>query len=391
MKRIIGIGACLSALASVGASAALPPASADATVEQAPADPEIPIVLLVDLATGQTLFAREADRRFVPASVTKVMTVYTAFDLVGRGRLSLDRIVEIDQEVAEEWGGKGSTLFLQEGDRLTVGQLLLGVTTVSANDGAVALGKAAAGSIDAWLALMNENAVKLGMRDSHFGSPNGFPDEGRTYTSARDLVRLAEAMTTRFPDLYKRYFGHSGLTFHGIAQDNHDPITGVVEGADGIKTGYTREAGYTFLGSAERDGRRLVVVIGAAPTAALRNRTARRLLEWGFAEFSIRRLLTAGAEVGEAEVQGGSQTTVALRTESDVFANLPRGGEQAAQLSLRYRGPIEAPIEAGDRVATLRVAIDGQKPHDVPLVAAEDVAEANAWQRLRNGLAGLFR
>ena len=197
MKRILGIVACLAVLASAGAPAA--PSAVEAlqgNPQVAPVDPEIPVALLVDLSSGQTLFAREAERRFVPASVTKVMTVYTAFNLVDRGELSLDRVVEIDREVAEEWGGEGSTLFLQAGDRLTVGQLLLGVTTVSANDGAVALGKAAAGSLDNWLALMNEDAVKLGMRDSYFGSPNGYPDEGRTYTSARDLVRLAEAMTT---------------------------------------------------------------------------------------------------------------------------------------------------------------------------------------------------
>ena len=392
MKRILGIVACLAVLASAGAPAA--PSAVGALQGNplvAPVDPEIPVALLVDLSSGQTLFAREAERRFVPASVTKVMTVYTAFNLVDRGELSLDRVVEIDREVAEEWGGEGSTLFLEEGDRLTVGQLLLGVTTVSANDGAVALGKAAAGSLDNWLALMNEDAVKLGMRDSYFGSPNGYPDEGRTYTSARDLVRLAEAMTTRFPELYKRYFGHRGLTYNGIAQDNHDPITGVVEGADGMKTGYTRQAGYTFLGSAERDGRRLAVVIAGAPTVAIRNRASRQLLEWGFDNFASRRLLPAGIEVGEAMVQDGSQISVPLRTESEVFANLPRGRDDGADLSVLYRGPIEAPIKAGDRVATLRVAIAGQEPHDVPLLAGEDVAKANAWQRLRNGIAGLFR
>ena len=392
MKRTLGIVACLAVLASAGAPAA--PSAVEAlqgNPQVAPVDPEIPVALLVDLSSGQTLFAREAERRFVPASVTKVMTVYTAFNLVDRGELSLDRVVEIDREVAEEWGGEGSTLFLEEGDRLTVGQLLLGVTTVSANDGAVALGKAAAGSLDNWLALMNEDAVKLGMRDSYFGSPNGYPDEGRTYTSARDLVRLAEAMTTRFPELYKRYFGHRGLTYNGIAQDNHDPITGVVEGADGMKTGYTRQAGYTFLGSAERDGRRLAVVIAGAPTVAIRNRASRQLLEWGFDNFASRRLLPAGIEVGEAMVQDGSQISVPLRTESEVFANLPRGRDDGADLSVLYRGPIEAPIKAGDRVATLRVAIAGQEPHDVPLLAGEDVAKANAWQRLRNGIAGLFR
>ena len=391
MKHTVATILAAVLLATTAASA--PPAAAPRTEEaisKGPVEPEIPIALLVDQSSGQTLFAREADRRFLPASVTKIMTVYTAFDLVERGELPLDRMVEIDQALEDEWGGEGSTLFLEAGDRVTVGQLLLGVTTVSANDGAVALGRAAAGSDEAWLALMNANALRLGMRDSHFGTANGYPDEGRTWTSARDLAILAEALTTRHPELYKRFFGHKGLRYNGIAQDNHDPITGVVDGADGIKTGYTRQAGFTFVGSAERDGRRLTLVIAGAPTGGIRNKAARELMEWGFDNFTSRRLLEPGTALGEAEVQAGAALTVPLRTEAGVFANLPRGAEGAAEFSVRYRGPVEAPIAEGDRIASLRIAIPGQEPHDVPLVAAADVPRANAWQRLRNGIAGLF-
>ena len=391
MKPILKIVACLAVLASAGSAAAPAPGVPGTPNEGSPVDPEIPVALLVDLSTGQTLFSREPDRRFMPASVTKVMTVYTAFDLIDRGKLSLNRVVTIDKEVADKWGGEGSTLFLKEGDQLTVGELLMGVTTVSANDGAVALAKAAAGSVDNWVALMNQNAAQLGMHDSHFGRPNGYMDEGRTYTSARDLVRLAEVLTTRYPNLYKRFIGHHGLTYHGITQNNHDPITGVVPGADGIKTGFTYQAGYTFLGSAERNGRRLAMVIAGAPSPAIRNKSARQLIEWGFDNFSSRQLLPQGTKVGGAMVQNGSLTSVPLLTEAPVFANLPVGQDGSVHLSLRYRGPIEAPIRQGEEVATLRVAIEGQQPHDVPLVAGADVGKANGWQRLRNGLAGLFR
>jgi D-alanyl-D-alanine carboxypeptidase (penicillin-binding protein 5/6) len=238
---------------------------------------------------------------------------------------------------------------------------------------------------------MNENAARLGMHDSHFNLPNGYMDEGKTYTSARDLVRLADALTTRYPELYHRFIGHHGMSYHGITQNNHDPITGVVPGADGIKTGYTEQAGYNFLGSAERGGRRLAMVIAGAPSPAIRNKSSRQLIEWGFRNFSSRELLPKGIAVGEAMVQNGSATSVALATEAPVFANLPVGQDADARLSLRYRGPIEAPIRRGEEVATLRIAIAGQEPHDVPLVAAADVRQANAWQRLRNGVAGLFR
>jgi D-alanyl-D-alanine carboxypeptidase (penicillin-binding protein 5/6) len=356
----------------------------------APVAPDIPIVLLLDLSSGQTLFSREADRRFVPASVTKVMTAYTAFRLIEAGKLSPQTPVQVSEEVAELWSGEGSSMFLKAGDRVTVGELLLGVTTVSGNDASVVLSLAAVGSEAKWLELMNANAAELGMRDTHFGTPNGWPDEGRTYTSARDLALLAEAITTRFPGLYRRYFGHRGLTYRNIAQANHDPITGVVDGADGMKTGYTRQSGYNFLGSAERGGRRLVMVVAAAPTASMRNQTARDLMRWGFDAFESRVILPAEVSVGEARVQNGAQGTVALKTSGEVLASVPPGNLGAVLLKVRYRGPIEAPVAEGQQVAFLRVAIAGQEPHDVPLVAAEAVPEANAFQRFVNGLLGLL-
>ena len=361
-----------------------------ASASAAPVAPEIPVVLLVDLSSGQTLFAREADRRFVPASVTKVMTAYTAFRLIEEGKLSPSTPVTVSQEVAELWSGEGSSMFLKAGDQVTVGELLLGVTTVSANDAAVVLALTAAGSQAGWLELMNANAAELGMRDTHFGTPNGWPDEGRTYTSARDLAVLAEALTTRFPGLYRRYFGHPGLSYRNITQANHDPITGVVDGADGMKTGFTRESGYTFLGSAERGGRRLVIVIAGAPTAASRNTTARELMRWGFDAFETRVILPGEIPVGEARVQNGARDSVRLQTAEEVLASVPPGGTGAASLTVRYRGPIEAPIAKGEQVAFLRVAMAGQTPHDVPLVAAHAVPQANAFQRFVNGLTGLL-
>jgi D-alanyl-D-alanine carboxypeptidase (penicillin-binding protein 5/6) len=355
----------------------------------APVPDEIPVALLIDLSSGQTLFAREADRRFVPASVTKVMTAYTAFRLIAQGKISPQAPVVVSQELADLWSGEGSSMFLKAGDRVTMDELLLGVTTVSANDGAVALAMAATGSLDAWLALMNRNAAELGMRDTHFGTPNGWPDEGQTYTSARDLTILAEALTTRYPELYHRYFGHRGMRYGAITQANHDPVTGVVEGADGIKTGFTRQSGYNFLGSAERDGRRLVMVIAAAPTASIRNKTARDLLRWGFESFESRPILPAGLPVGHIQVQNGADYEVALLTQHTVLASVPQEDADGVRLSIRYRGPVEAPIARGQQVALLHVEVPGQQPHDVPLVAAAPVERANLLERLRNGLVGL--
>ena len=281
-------------------------------------------------------------------------------------------------------------MFLQTGQSVPVDQLLRGITTVSANDACIALAIDTAGSLDAWLAMMNEAARDLGMDDSHFGSPNGYPDGGMTYTSARDLARLADAMIRRHPKLYAEYFGHHGLSFNGIVQENHDPVTGHVEGADGIKTGYTREAGYNFLGSAARNGRRLVMVAAAVDTGRERERLSREYLEWGFSAFDSRMLFNAGQTMAYAKVQDGSQRFVGLRPVKPVALDSLKGNPVTPQVRVIYRGPLPAPLRQGQIVAELEVTGEGIIPFRVPLAAAETVTRANAFERLFNGLEGFM-
>ncbi|MEB3414915.1 D-alanyl-D-alanine carboxypeptidase family protein [Alteriqipengyuania sp. WL0013] len=351
---------------------------------------EVPIVLLLDVSTNQTLAARNSDRRFIPASITKVMTAYVAFEKLAAKQIDLRQRVVVNADIAEEWGGVGSTMFLEVGDVATVEELLRGITAVSANDGAIVLATHGAGSVDKWVAEMNAAARKLGMRNSHFGTPNGWMDGGATFTTARDLAILAKALTTRHPALYNHFFGREGFSFNGIAQANHDPLVGKVEGADGIKTGFTNEAGYGFLGSAIRDGRRLVVVTAAAPTGRGRNKAAIDLVEWGFDAFSTKRLFAKDTLVGAAEVQNGASATVDLVAEQQIHASLPRGTSASdVSLSIKYLGPIPAPVAKGEQIAELEVSIAGHGSHRIPLVAAEDVAEAGFWTRLWNGVRGI--
>ncbi|RPF72594.1 D-alanyl-D-alanine carboxypeptidase [Aurantiacibacter spongiae] len=353
----------------------------------APVPEDIPVALLVDLTNGQILFEREADRRFMPASVTKVMTVYTAFKLIDAGQLRLDMPFRYTQELEDAWYAEGSNMFLRANDRPTIAQLLLGITTVSGNDASVAMAVAAAGSLDRWLELMNENAAELGMQNTHFGSPNGYPDGGQTYTSARDLALLGEAVTQRYPALYHRFFGHRTLTWGDITQGNHDPVTGRVPGADGLKTGFTNEAGYTFLGSARRGDTRLVMVLAGSPTARERDTAARALLEWGFEAFDRRTIVPAGAKVARARVQDGAEDAVPLEPASDVVVALPRGMRpDRYALELTYRGPVEAPVAKGQPVARLRLSIDGRPTLDLPLEAGEAVPRANPLQRVVNAV-----
>ncbi|OJW75365.1 MAG: D-alanyl-D-alanine carboxypeptidase [Sphingomonadales bacterium 63-6] len=382
MRRIgrIGLLGLGSALVAIPAALHADPAP--------PNEAEAPIALLVDVSSGQTLHSREMDRRFLPASVTKVMTTYLAFEMLADGRLRPDQTFTFGPDLAKDWRGTGSSLFLKEGDTVTVDTLIHGITTVSANDGAALLAQGATGSLENWVALMNRTASKLGMYDSHFGTPNGWPDEGRTFVTAHDLALLAKAMIDRHPQLYARYIGKRGYSFNGITQANHDPMLGKVPGADGIKTGFTREAGYNFLGSAQRDGRRLVIVLAGTESGAERARIARDYIEWGFAAFVPHQIFPAGAPIGTAQVQDGSASTVALRTAKPVIADIPPGLKPRITMSLHYRGPIAAPIAAGQEVAELEVRIDGMAPYRVPLEAVSAVDKANPLERMINAVLG---
>lgn len=355
-----------------------------------PTAEEAPVAMLVDINSGQVLHARNPDRRFMPASVTKVMTLYLAFDLIEQGKLDPAQIFTMSPVVAREWRRKGSTMFLVQGERVRVDDLLLGIANVSANDGAAVLAEGQAGSVAAWTAKMNATARGLGMSRSHFGTPNGFPDEGRTFTTARDLVTLARAMIARHPDKFAYYIGRPGFDHKGIAQVNHDPLLGRLPGADGIKTGFTNESGFSYLGTARRDGKRLVLVLGGVENGRLRAKVAKAYMEWGFSAFERRRLYDPGAEVGAARVQNGDARSVTLVGKGALAINLPRNASGKLAARIRYGGPLRAPIAAGQEVAVLEVTAPGLAPARIPLYAAEAVGVAGPLDRVINAVAGLF-
>jgi serine-type D-Ala-D-Ala carboxypeptidase (penicillin-binding protein 5/6) len=375
-KSLTALSALL--LAATGVSASTPPLP--------PELEPIPVSMLVDLGSGQVLHARQPDLPFVPASVTKVMTAYVAFEQIKRGTLKPEQEYTVSEAVARDWTGKGTSLYLKAGDKVSVDLLIRGVTTVSANDGAAVLAEGFAGSLPTWAQMMNAEARRLGMSNSHFNTPNGWMDEGATYVSARDLVRLADAMTLRHPDLYRRYIGHKTLLWANGGARNHDPLIGKFPGSDGIKTGYTREAGYNYLGSAERNGRRLAMVIAGARNGPERAAAAKALMEWGFSAWNVRPLFGAGAKVGEALVQDGTARQVALVSPRSIHAALPFSGGGVTALRIVYKGPLVAPIKKGDKVAELEIQTSAGEPGRVPLFAADSVGRAGMWDRLVNGL-----
>lgn len=348
-----------------------------------------PVALLADISSGQILFARTADKRMLPASMTKAMTALVAFDLIKQGKLNEDAIVTVSPTAAR-LAGKGTTLNLRAGEQVRLGDLLMGTTVVSANDAAFALAEAALGSSDTFVQTMNAYAQALGMGGSHFASVNGLPDGGRTYVTANDMIRLATALVAEHPQLYRKYFGRKSMVWRGGQYNSHSPFAGVLPGADGIKTGHTREAGYNFLGAVERDGRRLVLVIGGAPTEAARADASRGLAEWGYRAWDSRAFLTPGYVVGAAKVQGGDARDVQL-TVPRAFA-LSHAKGQAPEVSGRivYQGPLMAPLAKGQQVARLEIAVAGQPGYALPLVTARAVGPAGAIDRLGSGLLGLF-
>ncbi|RVQ69772.1 D-alanyl-D-alanine carboxypeptidase [Croceicoccus ponticola] len=348
-----------------------------------------PIALMIDLGSGRVLFSREADRRFMPASLTKLMTAYTVFEMLDEGTLQPEQRMPVRDETFHEWSGKGSSMFVAKGSSIGVDALLRGILTVSANDGCVVMAQGAAGSVPAFTDLMNAKARELGMNDSHFGTPNGWPDEGRTYTSARDLATLATAIITKHPAKYRRYFSAPSFTWNEITQNNRNPIMGVVEGADGLKTGFTNEAGFGFVGSAERNGRRIVMVIGGTESGSARKAIARDFIGWGFDEWHAKRLYGAREPVAEVALQGGAQRTVELSSVRPIFVTAPDGDPAATKIAVRYLGPAKAPIRKGEEIATLLIETSDGVKSSVPLVAVKDVAAANWWQRWRNGLLSL--
>ena len=284
-----------------------------------------PIAILVDLSAGQTLFARNADRPFRPASMTKAMSALVAFDLIRAGRLDPAALVEVDADIAGKWAGKGTTLGLRTNERVTVDRLIEGMVTASANDASEVLARHAAGSRAEWVALMNRRAQSLGMNGSRFTSPSGWPDGGKTIVTARDMVRLARALIEEHPGLYRRYFGHPAMQWRGTSLASRNPFAGRLAGADGIKTGHTTEAGYNFLGSVERGGRRLILLVGGAPSETARARMAVDLAEWGFGAWNSRLLVRAGQVIGRAKVQGGASRSVELVALKDWRVAVPNG------------------------------------------------------------------
>ena len=353
-------------------------------------DTEAPIAYMTDLSSGAVLYQKNADKQIPPASMAKMMTVYVAFDLIEKGKLKLDDKFRVNEGTWKKWNNQGSTMFLGVGDEVSVSDLLHGIVTLSGNDACVVLAEGIAGTEEAFVGLMNKRAKELGMSKSRFGNSNGWPDEGRTMVTAKDLAALGAATVNNFPKLYDDFYGQDEFAWNGIKQTNRNPLIGKVAGSDGLKTGHTDEAGYGFTGSAEQKGRRLVSVLAGLDSYGSRVEESVKFMNWGFNAWEPRKLFDKGTKVQNAEVQLGDSSTVSLVAAKDLFATLPKASDGKISMKVTYDGPIKAPIFKGQPIATLIVTSEDVDQQRIPLVAGEDVDEAGFFNRAWAGLKSLL-
>jgi D-alanyl-D-alanine carboxypeptidase (penicillin-binding protein 5/6) len=371
-----------------------------ATAAAPPFETAAPVAYLVDLSSGAILYAKDADRRIPPASMAKIMTAHVAFELIKKGDLKLQQMCQVRPETWQRWHGPeaGSTMFLSPGEQVSVQNLLHGIVTLSGNDASVVLAECIAGTEPAFATQMNAEAVRLGMRNSHFGNSNGWPDEGVTYTTARDLGLLAAASIQSTPSLYRDFYSQQSFTWgrtlggnQPITQANRNPLLGRVAGADGLKTGHTEEAGYGFTGSVKQGERRLIMVVSGLTSFNQRIEESVKFMDWGLRAWKSQPLFAQGRKVGEAKVQLGSESKVGLVAPRNLAVTLPAGTNSAnIRVRIVYDGPVKAPIVKGQHIANLVATTGDTPPQTMPLVAEAAVAEAGFFGRILAGLGSLF-
>ncbi len=346
--------------------------------------------LLIDADTERVLAGQEMDATLPPASLTKIMTSFVAAAELAAGRISITDDVPIS---VAAWRTPGSRMFVREGTTVTLGELLKGIVVQSGNDASVAVAEYIAGTETAFAEMMNQQAQALGMYASHFQNATGLPDEGH-YTSVRDLATLTRALIRRYPEHYASYAERS-FTFNDIEQPNRNRLLWRDRTVDGVKTGYTKEAGYCLVASALRDGMRLITVVMGTTSDEARMRETQKLLKYGFRYFQTQKLYDANVMLKQSEVWYGAVDTVKLGVTDLVYVTIPRGRYDDLKAETDIARVIEAPLEPGQELGALRVTLDDEVVFEAPLVALEAVAAAGFFKRLWHALylffSGLFR
>ena len=334
-----------------------------------------------DLNTGAVLLEKNADELMPPASMSKLMTVTMVFERLKEGSLKLDDTLPVSEKA---WKKGGSKMFVEVDTRVAVSDLLRGIIVQSGNDACIVVAEGLGGSEEGFAEAMTSRARELGLEKSTFRNATGWPDPNHKMT-ARELGLLAKHIIQDFPEYYP-IFAEKDFTFSEIKQGNRNPLLYKNNGSDGLKTGHTEESGYGLVGSAERDGRRIVVVVNGLENAKARSRESERLMEWAFREFNNYALFKTGDIVDNARVWLGNEDTVPLTVESDLTVTLSRAARKSMTVKVVYNEPIPAPIIKGTPVAQLVVEGPEIETITVPLIATEDVTRPGAIKRLTSAV-----
>jgi D-alanyl-D-alanine carboxypeptidase (penicillin-binding protein 5/6) len=366
---------------ALGVALALPAAAQTPQPKKDEFQISAPYAILIEADSGTVLFEKNADKLNPPASMSKLMTTDLVLHTIEQGKLKMEDEMTISENAWRKGGAPsgGSAMFAALNSRVSVDNLLHGVMIQSGNDACIALAEGIAGSELAFADLMNKRARELGLTQSHFANATGIHDPDHNMT-LRELAKLAQHFIKAYPEAYKIY-GEREFTWNKVRQQNRNPLLAMNIGADGLKTGYTKEAGYGLVGSAVNNNLRLIMVVNGFKTMKERAEESRKLMEWGFRAFEARALFAQGETVGEAKLYGGTKGRVPLVSPEPIKLLVPRAMSDKLSAKVVYSGPVAAPVQKGQKIGTLKVSRGDNVVLEVPLQAGEDVGVGSLQQR----------
>jgi D-alanyl-D-alanine carboxypeptidase (penicillin-binding protein 5/6) len=324
--------------------------------------------LLLDFDSGQVLASKNPDERLDPASITKLMTAYAVFRAIKSGQIGIDDEVLVSEKA---WRTPGSRMFIEVGTRVPVRDLLPGMIVQSGNDASVALAEYVAGTEDSFAQVMNQLAAELGMTNTSYRNSTGLPAEGH-YTSASDIAKLATALIKEFPDYYK-WYSQREFSYNGITQGNRNSLLWRDDTVDGIKTGYTENAGYCLVSSAKRDGMRLISVVLGTKSPSARANESQALLNYGFRFFETQLLWDQGEVIESARVWKGSEENTDLIVRDAVYVTVPRGSIEQLETSVKIPGKLIAPVSTGEPVGRVIATVNNEQLTEAGIYSSKSI------------------
>jgi D-alanyl-D-alanine carboxypeptidase (penicillin-binding protein 5/6) len=349
--------------------------------------------ILLDATSGQVIAAQDPGARIEPASLTKIMTAYVTFQALRDKKIDINQMVNVSVK-AWKVDASSSKMFIDPATPVKINDLLYGLMVQSGNDAAVALAEAVAGDEGTFVTLMNREAERMGMKNTHFANPHGLPS-AENYSTAQDLSTLAARVIIDFPEFYK-IDSVKSFTYNRITQPNRNRLLWLDPTVDGMKTGHTENAGYCMIASAHRPNgssgeRRMISVVLGTTSDSSRTQESQKLLNWGFQNFDTVKLYSKGQAIATPEVWKGSQPAVKIGFANDVLVTVPKGVAAKLKPVLERKDPLVAPLARNGRVGTLKMMVDGKSLLELPVVALEEVSQASIFGRAWDSMRLMFK